>query len=466
MNKKFSTFLTAGLLIGGSLFSYVDAKDIKGDALAGQVNESTRVLAFDNDLSYTLTSDCDLKNEILVIQTQGATLDGGGKTFKGRIVVNAEGVTIKNLTLTSKSDGYGYWQKNGISVFADKVTITNVDFTAPKSSTTNAYVGNSLVIYPKTGKSVSYEISGNTFSAGLKTSDGYTSAGILVAAGSVTERDGDPISGSKSGAEITDKKFDLIKVANGNTFESCWLDYALTSTEGKYQVAKVTPSGKIGALKDMVPDLVNNAADDHTLIIDAAVADVETHAKKITDKNVAIQCSDANLLLGKGKAPNNGKPSLLSNVAPLQKEVAGAKLYESATGEYAMLIMRSGKKDYAIKAEDIGKGVDKITEAMASQDEFLWRMTSGKNADGTIWYRFESKKLKDGKPVVVLGEGTGAWQPVNNVAYNKFGVAFEKSGADLSGTDKTYFGLYKAGNNLLKANDLNWYEKDGFSYHK
>lgn len=44
----------------------------------------------------------------------------------GRLVVAAEGITVEGLKLVNAPvDGTGYWTKNGITVFADAVSIKN-----------------------------------------------------------------------------------------------------------------------------------------------------------------------------------------------------------------------------------------------------------------------------------------------------------------------------------------------------
>ncbi|MBP3517992.1 MAG: hypothetical protein J6K31_06275 [Parabacteroides sp.] len=473
MNKKFSTLLTAGLLVGGSLFCNVNAVEITGEKLLENITKG--VLTFGTDRTYTLTSDCAITNGFLVINEKGAILDGQGHTFVGRIVVNAEGVTIKNLKIENKSVGTGYWQKNAITVFADDVTITGVDFVAATREE-DEYVANNIVLMPKVGTTVNYAISGNTFRANLAVVSAASvvqSTGILIDV-SCQQKEGDPISGSKTVQPITDETFDFVEMASGNTFENSWMDYAQLDNDNEYVIAKVTPfvpEKETGStLKMMANDIISSSAEGATLIVNATAEDVmKVLPESLTGNNVALQCNDMNVLIGTAENPDNGKSAVAADVTKLDEAVFGAKLYTSETSDFAMLIMKEGSKNYAIQLNDqdkasavevTGSNIAKLSTDKSS----LWKMSRGQNSDGSYYYRFESmKKGSDGKAIKLNILNNDAFKPAKNVVYNKYGVIFNISGTNLNGTEARYFGLYKAGNNILTAEQLNWYEQDGFS---
>ena len=131
MNKKFSTLLTAGLLVGGASLFNVDAKvvtpkDFKAAIEDGVLNVDKLELP-DGDLKVELSSNVDItKGDVdceghLLIKTKGLTItEASGKdvTFTGRFAIEADDVTISGLDIkhnvpsTSKSSSY---EKNAIT---------------------------------------------------------------------------------------------------------------------------------------------------------------------------------------------------------------------------------------------------------------------------------------------------------------------------------------------------------------
>ena len=133
MNKKFSTLLTVGLLTGGTLFSYVDAKEISAETFVGAIGENgvlnVSELDLDTDGVIELAGEVNLyddgtsqanteakkKLSYVIIKDDGVTLTSFGKeakVFKGRIVIAAEGVTVNNLKLQNniaKAVTGGFW---------------------------------------------------------------------------------------------------------------------------------------------------------------------------------------------------------------------------------------------------------------------------------------------------------------------------------------------------------------------
>ena len=187
MNKKFSTLLTVGLLTGGTLFSYVDAKEISAETFVGAIGENgvlnVSELDLDTDGVIELAGEVNLyddgtsqanteakkKLSYVIIKDDGVTLTSFGKeakVFKGRIVIAAEGVTVNNLKLQNniaKAVTGGFWNNTSITVFADKATITGNELTATVNEGNTTNIVNGIVLYPQS-KEVAYTIGKNEFS--------------------------------------------------------------------------------------------------------------------------------------------------------------------------------------------------------------------------------------------------------------------------------------------------------------
>lgn len=69
-------------------------------------------------------------------------------TIKGHLAIETENVTVKGLKFECNSTGYKYNEKNAISVFANKVTLTGNEFTQASGIGEN-YVTNGIVLYPQ-----------------------------------------------------------------------------------------------------------------------------------------------------------------------------------------------------------------------------------------------------------------------------------------------------------------------------
>ena len=197
MNKKFSTLLTVGLLTGGALFSYVDAKDVTPDAFKAAIGENGILditkLSLDGDKEIALTAEVDLYpaaaqqvNEeetpkipsYVIIKDAGITLTSSGKdaqTFKGRLVIAANGVTVSNLNLVNaagKTASNKLQDNTSIAVFASSVTVAGNTLTVSGNVPKEAVV-NGITLYPQTSK-VNYVIEGNKLEGFAKTAfDAY-----------------------------------------------------------------------------------------------------------------------------------------------------------------------------------------------------------------------------------------------------------------------------------------------------
>ena len=193
MNKKFSTLLTVGLLTGGTLFSYVDAKDVDPTDFVKAIGEGNvldlKSLELGNDKVISLTGEVNLypsaaaqqadeetpkTPSYVIIEDAGITLTSSGKdakVFKGRIVIAAENVTVNNLKLQNNLPQPvlgGFWNNTAVTVFADKVTLIKNELSASIEGENTTNVVNGIMLYPQTGK-VSYVIEGNKLTGFAKT---------------------------------------------------------------------------------------------------------------------------------------------------------------------------------------------------------------------------------------------------------------------------------------------------------
>ena len=114
--------------------------------------------------SISVPTDITLTSPLVI--NKAITLTSSNKSaIKGHLVVEAEDVTVKDLKFECSSTGYLYNEKNAISVFANKVTLTGNEFTQASGIGAN-YVTNGIVFYPQgNGQEVTanYNVTGNVF---------------------------------------------------------------------------------------------------------------------------------------------------------------------------------------------------------------------------------------------------------------------------------------------------------------
>ena len=462
MNKKVLT-LCAAMLLTGSLAT-LDAKTTLGDFVVKPgVEWASNVMK--------ITKDVDLQNDFLLIEEDGVTLEGvENATFKGRIVITGENVTVKNLNivLENKASNNSIY-KNAITVLASSATIIDNEITCVGNT---QYMANGISIFP-TAKDAKFIVKGNTIIGANSQVGNCQSAGILISE-NMTFNLGEGFSVSPVKLE----NFDIATIAN-NTYKKCAADYAYTEYNGTgatsegYKAICVTPQ-KDNAGKYTNQDFINSlvgSSDENTIAIFNGTA--EEFKKSLTvstdGANVAIQCTGdsegkgaANVLYGSAENPSNGNPVEIVGVDPLKEDLYGYELVEKATSDYSMLILHSSdaKSDWAISTGE-EKLATQVTAAniddFATDPDALWQMSSRTDKDGTIWYQF---KNQSGKTLEVNGE---TWFEAQNKAAYSNGVVLALDGVDLTEDNKNYFGLYKAGNKVLTVGDLMWYEKDGFS---
>ena len=172
MNKKFST-LVAAILAAGA-WTTVNATDVtpeqfKAAIVAAQDAEEGAPKVYldietlkeqlgedvEFDGKIELTDDVsNLAGKYIVIQDAVALTSSDEdvkREFNGRIVIAKDGVTVSNLKIENNAvneDANGYWTKNAITVFANKVTITNNTITG-KAAESDKVVPNGIVLNPQ-----------------------------------------------------------------------------------------------------------------------------------------------------------------------------------------------------------------------------------------------------------------------------------------------------------------------------
>lgn len=120
-----------------------------------------------NNGEYTLTGLLELDKAITL-----SSVDPNNKaTIKGYIAIKADDATVKDLNLSYERKSSLFSDKNGISVFTNKATITGNTFTTTNDGT------NGIVFYPQETGSIAqeYTVTRNTFNLA-----GNGSTGIIV----------------------------------------------------------------------------------------------------------------------------------------------------------------------------------------------------------------------------------------------------------------------------------------------
>lgn len=195
-----------------------------------------------NEIDLVSGTTYDLTDPLVIDKPLLLTSDANTKaTINGKLVVEAENASIKNLAFTCNSTGTNYWLKNAITLFGNSITVSGCAFTG--SASTNQYVANGIVIFPKTADATSYAITGNTFTGFNQEvgsgEDYWTSTALLLSDNtSITKKgasEATPIPALTSWNESS-------LADAGNTFTNCFADY-IHQTENSY-VYDVTSSAK------------------------------------------------------------------------------------------------------------------------------------------------------------------------------------------------------------------------------
>ena len=490
MNKKVLT-LCAAMLLGGS-FSTMYATNVT--TLADlNADATTHVVATVSDNVITFTGDITLDENTpyLVIDQAGVTIDGNHQTLNGRLVITAEGVTVKNLTINNivKTNNGSYW-KNGITVVASNVTLTgNTIVCGVTEDAGENAMANGISIFP-TAETVEYNITGNTVKAANAVAGQWQSSGILISEGIAR-----PDDGNKTTSVLKD--FDASTIANNNSFEECAGDLTLYNyTEGStgYKYISVAPlkdqSGKIQN-ESYITSMIESATEGATVVfkgtsdelLDALVAsDVD-----LSDADAAVQIvgreeapveQATNLLFGDAKAPN-GNPSsnvVLSSEGKVTEDVqtsatpyiGGYALLEKDGSGYYMLgvLGTDGETQYVV---DKDGNLVEFEPSYATNAEYLWDMQESKDpVTGIYSYRFQNKATEGyltSTDDAATGT-TGSFSQISGAAYNNglyMNVGADAADGPLNKAEKNYWGLYETGEKAFTAAYLNELEGDSFS---
>ena len=493
MNKKFSTLLASALLAGA--FTSVEAAIVSSpEDLKDLIKGGVLVMpSGDNELIFAagehIIEDNGLGKgwgggEYFIVNTPNITIRGEqGSTVIGRIVLAADGITVKGLTFVNnglenrKSDWSLFFNKSSISVLGDEATITDNTFVKGKSVPDNQCI-QAIELYPKTAKT-SYVITGNTFDGLDVLVDGAPSYAVSLKKGFDLDAEGGrylsesffgdaaaDIEAYKSNDEAT---LDVAALMKNNIFEGCAFNYAefsyskSVSGDPQYDVVRIEPLVQEGKIvnTENIQGVVDNS-DSETDVVFAGTAEQlqEALGKNFTTKaNVAIQCDGANVLYGNVENPDNGNDPVILDAEKLV-EIDKQAVLAKNNGAYNVLVVRAKGKNHVIYAKTDGTTDSKVLEgklANLKDEGYLWKMTENKDPKGNIYYSFESQ-LKNGDEAIVLttDDNNGMFYPANGVAYDN-GVVFGFNGT------KYYFGLYEAGMNSLYVSNLNYFEQDGFS---
>ena len=518
MNKKFSTLLLGALLAGA--FTTANAERVTTQKEFVALIKNGVLTLNDDELVfaagdykvpfYAHHSNGTQGGEYVIVNTANLKITGEeGAVITGRLAITAENVTVSGLDFINNgleevtnpaSDASIGVNKSSISVFANKVTITNNDFIRGDIDATNMSL-QGIELMPKEAD-VEYSISGNTFTGFTDVVPGAD--GVIYPAYAVSLDESYEMGGSQGYMKLylggviegyksaSDVKFDAATMVANNTFEGCAFDYATinepdnanTPNSKLYDYAQVTPikdnSGKILNAANIAA-LVNNAVDDAVVVFNGKAEDFNkaVENKVITEgANVAVVCNDGNVLYGTAENPDNGQSAVVADVKPVEDIFAGYELLESINSDYNLLVLRSDnngeyyvvtiENDKAKAVQVTGKNATKSISDFATESAALWQVTESADLDGNVYYSFKNQdgdQLKSVKATSPNEDPTGLdgrFFSANNAKYNN-GVVLSVDGFELNEGNKNYFGLYEAGKNVLTVGNLNYFEQDGFS---
>ncbi|RHU28890.1 T9SS C-terminal target domain-containing protein [Parabacteroides sp. TM07-1AC] len=296
-------------------------------------------------------------------------------TLKGNITIEADGVILNNLNIETESTGTKYWQKNAISVISQKVTITNCDFKGSvQAGHGNEWVVNGIVLFP-TSASPTYTVSGNTFTMfkGTTSDKKWTATAIIMA-------DGYTLDKKENGQVVLPvvSNFNETAIANANTYTDCFADY-IHMTNSKYVYSRTqSADGVADAWLSMDKGTIEAPAVTNS---DVLTALNNTTKPALTDKAIAIRCSDAWLVTNE---------SLAGNDLPVLIITKSEDTYEVVKKTVAPTIENS-----TLKASTIEAGQTLSASVLSGGKA----MVDGKEIAGTFAW-------EDPKTVVAEGEQT------------------------------------------------------------
>lgn len=221
--------------------------------------------------------------------------------IKGNIAIQAEGATVNNIDFAYERKSALFSQKNGISVFANKATLTGNTFTTTGDGT------NGIVFYPVGSDNIeqNYTVTGNTFNLA-----GASSTGIIVRENFASKSQIPDVAttASLSNGPAFDQQ--IIASDSKNTFDGSMTGGYYVRVTGNYSEKDGTGSGSEEITQEYLYSYLNatQAAEaifctqnGCTILTEDSYSDVVTAANELTDKpvvpaGVTIKCKDAYLV--------------------------------------------------------------------------------------------------------------------------------------------------------------------------
>lgn len=179
--------------------------------------------------NYTLTKPLILDKSLTLTSSSASSK----ATLNGYISITAEDVTVKDINLSYERKSSLFSDKNGISVFANKATLTGNTFTTIGDGT------NGIVFYPKGSGAVAqeYTVTGNTFNL-----NGASSTGIIVRENFKSNSQIPDIDATASLSNGSALDQQIMATDSKNTYSNMTGGYYVRVT-GNYSEADVTNGG-------------------------------------------------------------------------------------------------------------------------------------------------------------------------------------------------------------------------------
>ena len=423
MNKKVSTLLTVGLMLGGSLLSSsAFAADVKPEQFTGAIKnwvfslnnlpEDVKAAVLRDGGLVELTGDVTISTNDqgghpanFVVLPEGITLTSADKNekvlFKGNILVAGENVAISNLKFTDNIENWntGGWHQSYITVFADNVNITNNEFVGKENPGTY----NDAVILLPQSEVVNYNVQGNTFT-GLNHSTNALSSAIKVSLdskGQYLSADPSDIYDALSAVLKNKKGWTDGKTGKGkstsipteglgsfdaNTFGEGNAVNLLVSTSGEYTTANFGKLVNPNALKEVIESASDNL---QIMFEDATVAELQNviSSANTTGKNLVVttKTGKRNIVIGEGKVENDFGFTTVK-AAGAYVEIAKDKTYTLMVG------------DEFVSADEDGKTVMSGTEtywSVSCPNEGVYSFTSSDGAKLTAADKYTEFEIEN-----------------------------------------------------------------------
>ena len=192
MNKKVLTRCAGALLAGGVSLAYVAPVNAALPAITAVAADATQTEAptFAEGKVTELKGNYTVAdNGTLVIDEEGATLEGNGFTLTGHLVIKANNVTVQNLNIKSVTTGSTRYTKTAITVGEDTapqngeanltgIVIDNVKIICEADAKKN-FLANGISINTA-AKDATCKIVNSTITSSTVKGEGWYPVGIIV----------------------------------------------------------------------------------------------------------------------------------------------------------------------------------------------------------------------------------------------------------------------------------------------